>query len=152
MLLLGNMRADERLAAFLVNLVQRLHARGFSQSEVVLRMTRKEIGNYLGMQLETVSRTFSKFVEDGIIDVNQRHITIKTRGAEGPSQYPTLQSLQQPLLTMRRSFQRWLPTEDKLKSSRSLRWLGPLLHRPWLWHFNRRTVAAGVASAFSLAF
>jgi CRP/FNR family transcriptional regulator len=77
MLLLGNMRADERLAAFLVNLVQRLHARGFSQSEVVLRMTRKEIGNYLGMQLETVSRTFSKFVEDGIIDVNQRHITIK---------------------------------------------------------------------------
>ncbi|MFZ9162068.1 MAG: Crp/Fnr family transcriptional regulator, partial [Burkholderiaceae bacterium] len=47
------------------------------QSEVVLRMTRKEIGNYLGMQLETVSRTFSKFVEDGIIDVNQRHITIK---------------------------------------------------------------------------
>jgi CRP/FNR family transcriptional regulator len=77
MLLLGNMRADERLAAFLVNLVQRLHARGFSQSEVVLRMTRKEIGNYLGMQLETVSRTFSKFVDDGIIAVNQRHITIK---------------------------------------------------------------------------
>ncbi|MEY4083741.1 MAG: fumarate/nitrate reduction transcriptional regulator Fnr [Pseudomonadota bacterium] len=81
MLILGNMRADERLAAFLMNLVQRLHARGFSQSEVILRMTRKEIGNYLGMQLETVSRTFSKFVDDGIIEVNQRHIVIKDTDA-----------------------------------------------------------------------
>ncbi|MDT9121612.1 helix-turn-helix domain-containing protein, partial [Escherichia coli] len=68
MLLLGSMRAEERLAAFLLNLVQRLHARGVSQSEVILRMTREEIGSYLGMKLETVSRTFSKFVEDGIID------------------------------------------------------------------------------------
>ncbi|MDO8888939.1 fumarate/nitrate reduction transcriptional regulator Fnr [Hydrogenophaga sp.] len=77
MLLLGSMRAEERLAAFLLNLVQRLHARGFSQSEFVLRMTREEIGSYLGMKLETVSRTFSKFAEDGIIDVKQRHVHIK---------------------------------------------------------------------------
>ncbi len=77
MLLLGSMRAEERLAAFLLNLVQRLHARGFSQSELVLRMTREEIGSYLGMKLETVSRTFSKFVEDGIIDVKQRYVHIK---------------------------------------------------------------------------
>ena len=77
MLLLGSMRAEERLAAFLLNLVQRLHARGFSQSEVILRMTREEIGSYLGMKLETVSRTFSKFVEDGIIDVKQRYVHIK---------------------------------------------------------------------------
>ncbi len=77
MLLLGSMRAEERLAAFLLNLVQRLHARGFSQSEFVLRMTREEIGSYLGMKLETVSRTFSKFAEDSIIDVKQRHVHIK---------------------------------------------------------------------------
>ncbi len=77
MLLLGSMRAEERLAAFLLNLVQRLHARGFSQSEFVLRMTREEIGSYLGMKLETVSRTFSKFVEDGIIEVKQRYVHIK---------------------------------------------------------------------------
>ena len=77
MLLLGSMRAEERLAAFLLNLVQRLHARGFSQSELVLRMTREEIGSYLGMKLETVSRTFSKFVEDGIVDVKQRYVHIK---------------------------------------------------------------------------
>ena len=76
MLLLGSMRAEERLAAFLLNLVQRLHARGFSQSELVLRMTREEIGSYLGLKLETVSRTFSKFAEDGIVEVKQRHVRI----------------------------------------------------------------------------
>lgn len=76
MLLLGSMRADERLAAFLLNLVQRLHARGFSQSELILRMTREEIGSYLGLKLETVSRTFSKFVEEGIVEVKQRHVRI----------------------------------------------------------------------------
>ena len=76
MLLLGSMRAEERLAAFLLNLVQRLHARGFSQSELLLRMTREEIGSYLGLKLETVSRTFSKFVEEGIVEVKQRHVRI----------------------------------------------------------------------------
>jgi CRP/FNR family transcriptional regulator len=76
MLLLGSMRAEERLAAFLLNLVQRLHARGFSQSELVLRMTREEIGSYLGLKLETVSRTFSKFVDDGMVEVKQRHVRI----------------------------------------------------------------------------
>jgi CRP/FNR family transcriptional regulator len=59
-----------------VNLVQRLHARGFSKSELVLRMTREEIGSYLGLKLETVSRTFSKFAEENIIEVRQRHLRI----------------------------------------------------------------------------
>ncbi len=77
MLLLGSMRAEERLAAFLLNLVQRLHARGFSSSELVLRMTREEIGSFLGLKLETVSRTFSKFAEDGIVEVKQRHVRIR---------------------------------------------------------------------------
>lgn len=76
MLLLGSMRAEERLAAFILNLVQRLHARGFSSSELILRMTREEIGSYLGLKLETVSRTFSKFVEDGMVEVKQRHVRI----------------------------------------------------------------------------
>ena len=76
MLLLGSMRAEERVAAFLLNLVKRLHARGFSRSELVLRMTREEIGSYLGLKLETVSRTFSKFVDEKIIEVKQRHLRI----------------------------------------------------------------------------
>jgi CRP/FNR family transcriptional regulator len=76
MLLLGSMRAEERLAAFLLNLVQRLHARGFSQSELILRMTRDEIGSYLGLKLETVSRTFSKFVDEQLVEVKQRYVRI----------------------------------------------------------------------------
>ena len=76
MLLLGSMRAEERLAAFLLNLTQRLQARGFSASSLILRMTREEIGSYLGLKLETVSRTFSKFQEEGILDVKQRQIRI----------------------------------------------------------------------------
>ncbi|MCK6432603.1 MAG: fumarate/nitrate reduction transcriptional regulator Fnr [Aquabacterium sp.] len=76
MLLLGSMRAEERLAAFLLNLTQRLQARGFSASALVLRMTREEIGSYLGLKLETVSRTFSKFQEEGILEVKQRQIRI----------------------------------------------------------------------------
>lgn len=81
MLLLGSMRAEERLATFLLNLVQRLHARGFSQSELILRMTREEIGSFLGLKLETVSRTFSRFVDEEIVDVKQRHVRILNTGA-----------------------------------------------------------------------
>jgi len=76
MLLLGSMRAEERLAAFLLNLTQRLRARGFSGSELVLRMTREEIGSYLGLKLETVSRAFSKFQDDGVLEVRQRQIRV----------------------------------------------------------------------------
>lgn len=83
MLLLGSMRAEERLAAFLLNLTQRLRARGYSASSLVLRMTREEIGSYLGLKLETVSRAFSKFQEDGLLDVKQRQIhVIKPEGLQ----------------------------------------------------------------------
>lgn len=77
MLLLGTMRAEERLAAFLLNLSQRFTARGYSASEFNLRMTREEIGSYLGLKLETVSRTFSKFQDGGLISVHQKHIRIR---------------------------------------------------------------------------
>jgi CRP/FNR family transcriptional regulator len=70
------MRAEERVAAFLANLAQRLEARGFSPSSLVLRMTREEIGVYLGLKLETVSRCFSKFHEDGVLEVQQRNVRI----------------------------------------------------------------------------
>jgi CRP/FNR family transcriptional regulator, anaerobic regulatory protein len=76
MLLLGSMRAEERLAAFLLNLAQRLKARGFSSSALVLRMTRDEIGSYLGLKLETVSRAFSRFQDEGLLEVKQRSIRI----------------------------------------------------------------------------
>ena len=76
MMLLGTMRAEERLAAFLLNLSQRFTSRGYSAAEFHLRMTRDEIGSYLGLKLETVSRAFSHFQEEGLISVQQKHIRI----------------------------------------------------------------------------
>jgi CRP/FNR family transcriptional regulator len=76
MLLLGSMSAEERLAAFLLNLSQRFATRGYSLSEFRLRMTREEIGSYLGLKLETVSRAFSGFQDRGLIDVRQKHVRI----------------------------------------------------------------------------
>ncbi|MDO1510989.1 MULTISPECIES: fumarate/nitrate reduction transcriptional regulator Fnr [unclassified Neisseria] len=76
MLLLGNMRAEERLAAFLLNLSNRLYSRGFAANDFILRMSREEIGSYLGLKLETVSRTLSKFHHEGLISVEHKHIKI----------------------------------------------------------------------------
>ena len=77
MMLLGAMRAEERIAAFLLNLSQRLNARGYSPLEFHLRMTREEIGSYLGLKLETVSRAFSKFDKDGLIEVEKKFVRIR---------------------------------------------------------------------------
>ena len=76
MLLLGNMRAEERLAAFLLNLSQRLSDRGFAANDFILRMSREEIGSYLGLKLETVSRTLSRFQQEGWVKVEHKHIQI----------------------------------------------------------------------------
>ena len=76
MLLLGNMRAEERIAAFLLNLSQRLHHRGFAANDFILRMSREEIGSYLGLKLETVSRTLSRFHQEGLILVEHKHIRL----------------------------------------------------------------------------
>lgn len=76
MMLLGTMSAEEKLAAFLLNLSQRLSARGLSPTVFRLSMSREEIGNYLGLKLETVSRAFSKFQEEGLLQVDRRNLTI----------------------------------------------------------------------------
>jgi CRP/FNR family transcriptional regulator len=76
MMLLGSMRAEERLATFLLNLSKRFVRRGYSASDFHLRMTREEIGSYLGLKLETVSRLFSQFQGAGLIDVQQKHVRI----------------------------------------------------------------------------
>jgi CRP/FNR family transcriptional regulator len=81
MLLLGSMRAEERLAVFLLNLAERYRRRGYSSTEFVLRMTREEIGSYLGLKLETVSRLFSRFQEEGLIQVQGRAVKLLDPGA-----------------------------------------------------------------------
>lgn len=76
LLLLGSMRAEERLAAFLLSLSERYARLGYSPTDFVLRMTREEIGHYLGLKLETVSRLFSRFAAEGLIKVRGRNVQI----------------------------------------------------------------------------
>lgn len=76
MMLLGSMRAEARIASFLVNLSKRFASRGYSSTDFVLRMTREEIGSYLGLKLETVSRIFSQFQKSGLLTVKQKHVCI----------------------------------------------------------------------------
>jgi CRP/FNR family transcriptional regulator len=76
MMLLGTMRAEERLAAFLVNLSHRFLSRGYSATEFNLRMTREEIGSYLGLKLETVSRGLSRLQDEGLLSVSNKNIRI----------------------------------------------------------------------------
>ena len=75
-LVVGTMRAEQRLASFLVDLSNRYQARGYSSTEFVLRMTREEIGSHLGLKLETVSRLFSRFADEGLILVSGRVIKL----------------------------------------------------------------------------
>jgi len=73
--------AEERLAFFLIELSERLKTRGFSSKEFTLSLTRQEIGNHLGLALETVSRILKKFQQQGIIQVKNKAITIKKQDA-----------------------------------------------------------------------
>ena len=73
---LGLLNADERLATFLLDLSQRFSARGFSAHRFMLRMTRAEIGSFLGLTLETVSRVFSRFQKLGLLNVTRREIEL----------------------------------------------------------------------------
>jgi len=76
MALLGGMSAEARVAAFLLNLSYRLRARLYSGLEFNLRMSREDIGSYLGLKLETVSRTLSRFAEEGLLSVQNKLVRI----------------------------------------------------------------------------
>jgi CRP/FNR family transcriptional regulator len=75
--LLGRRDAESRLAAFLLDLSERFGRLGYSRTTFELRMTRQEIGSYLGIKLETVSRSLSALAAAGIIGVNRRTITLR---------------------------------------------------------------------------
>ena len=76
MLLLGNMRAEQRFAVFLVNLSARYAARGYSPHSFQLRMSREDIGNYLGLTIESVSRLLSRFRKQGWMQVDKREVVL----------------------------------------------------------------------------
>lgn len=75
-MILGNMYAEQRFAAFLTNLSRRYALRGYSPTRFQLRMTREDIGNYLGLTMESVSRMIAKMRKDGIIEVRQRDVEV----------------------------------------------------------------------------
>ena len=74
--LLGKKNSQERLAAFLLSLSERFRGRGFSPQEFRLGMSRDDIGNYLGLAMETVSRMFTRFQHDGLLEVDNRNVRI----------------------------------------------------------------------------
>jgi CRP/FNR family transcriptional regulator len=76
LMLLGKRTAEERLASFLLSLSTRYKQRGLSATEFNLPMSRQDIGNYLGLAIETVSRLFAQFQDKGILKVNRRQIII----------------------------------------------------------------------------
>src|SRR5690606_36452110 len=73
---LGLLTAEERVAAFLLNMSQRLAALGYSSTEFVLRMSREEIGNYLGLTLETVCPLYSRFARENLSRLQQRRVRL----------------------------------------------------------------------------
>jgi CRP/FNR family transcriptional regulator len=77
LMLLGRMTAEERLASFLLGLSRRQARLGMSPTELRLTMSRQDIGDYLGLALETVSRLFSRFQDDGLIGVHGRQIQVR---------------------------------------------------------------------------
>lgn len=81
MMTLGSLRSPERLATFLLDLSNRYAQRGYASNAFVLRMSREEIGRYLGLTLETVSRLFSRFAQEGVVEVSQRDVRILDQAA-----------------------------------------------------------------------
>jgi CRP/FNR family transcriptional regulator len=76
MLLLGNMRAEQRFAVFLTNLSARYATRGYSSTSFGLRMSREDIGNYLGLTIESISRLLSRFKKQGLVQVDKREVIL----------------------------------------------------------------------------
>ena len=76
LMMLGNMNSDERLAAFLLNLSQRLNLRGYSSRDFVLKMRREEIGSYLGLRLETICRGIAHLRDQQLVEISGRDVKI----------------------------------------------------------------------------
>ena len=76
MLTIGTLNAEQRVVAFLLELADRQKALGYSARHLVLRMSRADLGNFLALQLETVTRILSRLAQGGFIDVARRQIEL----------------------------------------------------------------------------
>lgn len=94
LVLMGSANADARLAQFLLNHAQELGRRGYSAHDFVLKMSRADMGSYLGLSLETVSRSFSTLQRLHLLEVDKRAICI----ADMSGLQKLVQSTQSPKL------------------------------------------------------
>lgn len=76
MLLLSKKNAEERVASFLLNIAERYGRRGFSTSRFRLPMSRVDISNYLGLAVETISRVFTRFQKNGMIETQGKEVVL----------------------------------------------------------------------------
>ncbi|HAC34583.1 MAG TPA: transcriptional regulator FNR [Gammaproteobacteria bacterium] len=77
--LVSKKRAESRLATFLLSIASRLEKRKLPDDSFQLAMSRSDIGNYLGLAEETVSRMFTRFQEDGLLTVQRKLITLEDK-------------------------------------------------------------------------
>ena len=76
MMLLSKKNAEERIAAFLIDISERFVRRGFSQTHFRLSMSRVDISNYLGLAVETVSRVFTRFQKTDLIATQGKEVNL----------------------------------------------------------------------------
>jgi len=75
--LAGDFTAEERIAGFLISLSSRMKVRGFSETQLTLAMSRRDLANYLRLATETVSRVFSRFEKEKLLSVDRREVTLR---------------------------------------------------------------------------
>lgn len=79
--LLSKNSADQRIASLLLSISSRNAQRGLSSTDFFLAMSRSDIGNYLGLTIETVSRVFSRFHKQGVITLDKKHVLVQDMDA-----------------------------------------------------------------------
>lgn len=76
MMLLSKKNSEERIASFLIDISERYARRGFSHTHFRLSMSRVDVSNYLGLAVETVSRVFTRFQKNQLIETQGKEITL----------------------------------------------------------------------------
>jgi len=120
--LLGTLHAEARLATFLADLSERFGRLGYSRSSFALRMSREEIGSYLGIKLETVSRAFSTFAAAGLITVDRKEVTLRDVAGLQRVVRPEAQAEARPMRSAQRATPRPAPARQRV--------FGPSVYAP----------------------
>ena len=77
LMVISHLNAEDKILAFLLNLGQRFKQRNYAEDHFYLRMSREDLGSYLNLKTETISRAFKKLEMRNILEVNHKHVKIK---------------------------------------------------------------------------